>query len=403
MEKEQTKKIEEVLTRGVEQILPENDELKKILLSGKKIRIYCGFDPSAAALHIGNAIALNKLAQFQELGHEIIFLIGDFTGMIGDPTDKEATRKKMTREEVLKNSENYVKQASTYLKFEGENAAQVKYNSEWSDKLNFRDLIEVSSNFTVGQMLQRDMFQERIKEAKPIHLHEFLYPLAQAYDSVMMDIDLEIGGNDQLFNMMCGRDLMKSMKGKEKNVMTLKLIVDPTGKKMGKSEGNAVFLDEKPNDIFGKVMSWPDGVIGISFELCTKVPLERVLGINEELKDEKNNPRDLKIELAYEITKIICGEEKANEAKDYFINTFSKKELPTEIQDGEVGENANILDYIVAVGFATSKSDAKRKIEQGGVSIDEKKISIEELILKKEAHNGKVMKVGKKDFIKIKF
>jgi len=224
MSKEQEQEIDEILTRGVEKIYPSKEELKKSLMSGKKIRLYCGYDPTAKSLHIGNAISINKLGQFQKLGHEVIFLIGDFTGMIGDPTDKSATRNKLTREDTLRNSENYKKQASGYLKFDGENPAIVRYNSEWSDKLTFKDLIGLSSNFTVQQMLERDMFEKRIKEEKPVYLHEFLYPLAQGYDSVAMDVDLEIGGNDQMFNMLAGRDLMKAIKGKEKFVLTMKIL-----------------------------------------------------------------------------------------------------------------------------------------------------------------------------------
>jgi len=272
MDKNIEKQIDEILTRGVENIYPSKEELKKVLMSGKKIKLYCGYDPTAKSLHIGNAISMNKLGQFQKLGHEVIFLIGDFTGMIGDPTDKSAARKKLTREEALENSKNYQKQASGYLKFDGENPVKVLRNSEWSDKLSFKDLIEVSSNFTAQQMFQRDMFQERIKNEKPIYLHEFLYPLAQAYDSVVLDVDLEVGGNDQMFNMMCGRDLMKAVKNKEKFVLTMKLLADESGKKMGKTEGNVVNLDETPENMFGQVMAWSDGLIAPGFELCTNIP-----------------------------------------------------------------------------------------------------------------------------------
>lgn len=400
--KELEQKIDEILSRGVENILSNKEALKKLLLSDKKLRIYCGFDPSAPALHIGNAIALNKLSQFQELGHKIIFLIGDFTGMIGDPTDKKATRKKMTRKEVLKNAKDYTKQASIFLNFGGKNPAEVRYNSEWNDKLTFSDLIELSSNFTVQQMIQRDMFQERIKNEKPIHLHEFLYPLAQAYDSVFLDIDLEVGGNDQMFNMMCGRDLMRNLKNKEKFVLMMKLIADDAGKKMGKSEGNVVFLNEKPNDMFGKIMTWPDGAIGVAFELCTKVPTEKVLEIKEKLGNKKNNPRDFKLELAYEITKIVHGEKEAKEAKNYFVSTFSKREMPEKINELKVeGEKIAVTEFLVLAGLATSKSDARRKIEQGGVELNGKKIIDWQLMLDKKDNNS-VLKVGKFGFVKIK-
>jgi tyrosyl-tRNA synthetase len=394
------KLVDEVLDRGVEQIFPGRDEFKKVLMSGKRIRLYCGYDPTAKALHIGNAISINKLGQFQRLGHDVIFLIGDFTGMIGDPTDKTSARKKLTREQLLANSENYKKQASGYLKFEGENPARVMFNSQWSDPLTFKDLIEITSNFTVQQMIARDMFQERIKSEKPIYLHEFLYPVAQGYDSVGMDVDLEIGGNDQMFNMLRGRDLMKVYKNKEKFVMTLKLLSDDQGKKMGKTEGNVVNLDETPEDMFGRIMSWPDGVIAPGFELCTNLPMEKVKEIEKKLKDDKNNPRDLKMQLAYEIVKINHGEEKAEKAKENFVHVFSEKETPEEVMSVEASMEASVVSLIVESGLAESNADAKRKIEQGGVEIDGKKITNIQTKTEKSM-DGKVLKVGKRGFRKI--
>ena len=395
------KLIDEVLTRGVENIFPSREELKKVLISGKRIRLYCGYDPTAKSLHLGNAISINKLGQFQKLGHEVIFLVGDFTGMIGDPTDKSAARKKITRKEILENSKNYQQQASKYLKFEGENPVIIKYNSEWNSKLTFDNVIDLASNFTAQQMFQREMFQERIKNEKPIYLHEFLYPLAQGYDSIAIDVDLEIGGNDQMFNMLCGRDLMKAIKNKEKFVMTMKLLADEKGTKMGKTEGNVVNLDEIPENMFGQIMAWSDGLINPGFELCTNLAENVVAEIKEKMKNPNNNPRDLKLQLAYEITKINYGETAAKKAQENFINTFSKKQTPKYIKAYEAHEN--VLDFMVSAGLATSKSDARRKIEQGGVTIGDEKVIVGELILNKDLHDGKVMKVGKKDFVKIKF
>jgi len=395
------KQIEEILARGVENIFPDKKALEKILSSGKRIRLYCGFDPSAPSLHIGNAIAINKLSQFQNLGHEVIFLIGDFTGMIGDPTDKSAARKKLTRKEVLENSKLYKDQASAYLDFSENNSAKVMYNSEWSDKLNFKDLIEVSSNFTVQQMIQRDMFQERLKNERPIYLHEFLYPLAQGYDSVAMDVDLEVGGNDQMFNMMCGRDLQKAINNKEKFVLTLKLLADGKGQKMGKSEGNAVFLDQEPSDMYGKIMSWPDGVIGVAFELCTKLPMKEVEIIKKQLKDNKVNPRDLKMKLAREVVKQVHGEKEVEAAENDFVSKFQKKEIPDEIESKKLKvKSINIIDLLVEVDFAKSKSEARRLIEQGGIKIDGKVESDinKEIKLDKE----KLIQRGKRQFIKVK-
>jgi len=394
-------KIEEVLARGVEKIYPNKDLLRKVLESGKKIRLYGGFDPSAPALHIGNAILLNKLSQFQDLGHEVIFLIGDFTGMIGDPTDKMAARKKITRKEVLENAKNYKKQASAYLSFSGSNKAKVMYNSKWSDKLTFKDLIELASNFTVQQMIQRDMFQERLKEDRPIYFHEFLYPLAQGYDSVAMDVDLEIGGNDQMFNMMAGRDLMKAVKNKEKFVITTKLLADDKGKKMGKSEGNAVFLNETPENMYGVIMSWPDGVLGSGFELCTKIPMSEVEKIQKDLSRGEVNPRDFKMRLAFEITKINYGEAKAQKAQDYFVNTFQKKETPDEVRIQKLEVRIwNIVDLLAEVKLASSKSEARRLIEQGGIKIEGD--VVKDIDMKIEVKkDGTLIQRGKRQFVRV--
>lgn len=395
------KQIDEVLSRGVEIIYPTKEDLKKKLMSGERLRLYCGFDPSAPSLHIGNAIAINKLSQFQKLGHEVIFLIGDFTGMIGDPTDKAATRKKLTREEVLANASTYGAQAAAYLDFKGDNPVAIRYNSEWSDKLTFKDLIEISSKFTVQQMMQRDMFQERIKNEKPIHLHEFLYPLAQGYDSVAMDVDLEVGGNDQMFNMMAGRDLMKALDMKEKFVLTLKLIADDEGKKMGKSEGNAVFLDAEPRNIYGSIMSWPDGVLDVAFELCTKLPMEEVKTIHEKLKSEGSNPRDLKMKLAFEITKLVHGEEKAREAQDFFVRTVQNKELPEEIEEFMVDEAKwKLLDLLLLAGLVESKGEARRLIVQGGIKVNEAVIGDADLEVV-VGKDGVLLQRGKRGFLRV--
>lgn len=400
------KSISDLLSRGVEKIYPSYNEFEKKLLSGDRIRLYCGFDPSAPALHIGNAILLNKLAQFQALGHEVIFLIGDFTGMIGDPTDKKAARRKLTREDVLKNACNYQKQASAYLKFDGENAAKVMYNSTWNDKLNFQDLIELASNFTVQQMIQRDMFQERLKEEKPIFMHEFFYPLTQAYDSVAMDVDLEIGGNDQMFNMMCGRDLLKALKNKEKFVLTMKLLADESGKKMGKSEGNVVFLNENANDMYGKVMSWPDGVLKTAFELCTNISMAELNKIIESLDSNSVNPRDLKMKLAYEITKISHGEEGAGAAQENFVNTVQKKEIPIDIVSWLASKDAyNIVDLLVETKLVPSKTEARRLVEQGAIKIKDVR-GKSEVVIKDPKYEVKIsgeiiLQRGKLQFLKI--
>ena len=393
------KLIEELLDKGVEKIYPSRDELKKKLESGERIRLYCGFDPTAPSLHIGNAICINKLSQFQALGHEVIFLIGSFTAAIGDPTDKAAARVKITRETIEENLKTYQKQAESYFNLSGDNPALVKYNSEWNDKLNFKDLIELSSHFTVQQMIQRDMFQKRLAEEKPVFLHEFLYPLTQAYDSVVMDVDLEIGGNDQMFNMMCGRDLMKSMGKKDKCVMTLKLLADENGKKMGKSEGNAVFLDGEAEDIYGAVMSWSDGYILPAFELATKFTLAEVAEIKKQL-EAGENPRNLKMKLAFEITKLVHGEEASSRAQENFISTVQNKEIPDDIQLVKIkADKIGIVEALTETGLVPSKSDARRMIKQGAVKLDGEIVVDEKMEI--DLASEKLIQKGKRGFIKI--
>lgn len=393
-------KIENVLTRGVEKIYPGKEELRKVLSSGKRLRLYCGYDPTAPFLHLGHLITLKKLAQFQKLGHEVIMLIGDFTGMIGDPTEKLSTRKRLSRETVILNAKNYKKLARKVLDFENKNPAKILFNSAWLKKLDFEDLINLSVNFTVQQMIIRDFFQERIKRKKPIFLHEFLYPLAQAYDSVAMDVDLEIGGKDQTFNMLCGRDLIKVLKNKEKFVMALKLLVDPTGKKMGKTEGNLISMEEKPEEMYGKIMAWPDTLIGLGFELLTDIPMKEVKETSEKIKSGEINPREVKARLAREIVATCHNQEAAKRAEREFERVFKEKKLPTKIPKIKIKEKTlNILDLLVKTKLASSKSEAKRLILQKGVKIDGK---IETDWQKGiEIKKDQVIQVGKRKFIKI--
>lgn len=377
-------KTDEVLTRGVADILPSKKGLAD-LMSKKKIKLYQGFDPSMPKLHLGNWIGIRKLAQFQKLGHEVIFLVGDFTGIIGDPTDKVAARKKMTREQVLKNAKDYKKQIAKTLKFTGPNAAEIRFNSEWLSKLSFEDVVELASHFTVQQMIERDFFRERIKKQKSIYIHEFLYPLMQGYDCVAMDVDLEIGGNDQLFNMMAGRTLMKTLKGKEKYVLTMKLLEDPTGKKMGKTEGNTINLTDSPADIFGKIMALPDSLIDLEVELLTNLPLGFA---------KKENPLTAKRKIAFEVVKQIHGDAAAFTAQEYFDKTFHKRipEYKTTVPYGPT------LVNIVTRASGASISQSKRWIKQGAVDVNEE--TVREPGFK--ISGGEKIKIGKKTFVKVK-
>jgi len=392
-------KIEEVLTRGVEKIYPSKDLLKTNLKS-RKIRIYQGFDPSKPNLHLGNLVGILKLKEFQELGHEVIFLIGDFTGMIGDPTEKLSVRKKLTREEVLENAKSYKEQVGRFLNFSGGNPAKIMFNSYWLDKISFKDLIEITSNFTVQRILERDFFQERIKKEKPIFLHEFLYPVAQAVDSVKMDVDLEIGGSDQTFNMLVGRDLVKTLKNKEKFVLSTKLLIDKEGKKVGKTTGGAVFLNFPPIEMFGAIMAFSDEIIISGFEILTFLPFSQIKKYEKVLKEKKINPKELKKILALEIVKLNYGEEKAKEAEKEFEKVFKEKKLPTEIPGIGIKEKSlNILDLLIKTGLTSSKSEAKRLILQKGVEIDGiLKSDWREIIAIKK---GMAIKVGKRKFAKL--
>ncbi len=386
-----TAKIEELLTRGVENIYPTREALWSALESGKKLTLYLGIDPTGPTLHIGHGVTLLKLRDFQELGHKVILLIGDFTAMIGDPTDKTATRKQLTRKEVLANCKEYTKQAGKILDIK---KTQVKFNSKWLGKLRFEDVIEIASELTVQRMLERDMFEKRTKEGKPIHLHEFLYPLMQGYDSVAMGVDLEVGGNDQTFNMLVGRDMMKR-RGKEKFVVATKLLTDPSGAKMGKTEGNIVALSDSAEEMYGKVMSWPDAVLSLGFEICTRVPMEEVA------KVVKGNPRDAKMRLAREIVALYHGAAEAKRAEEQFVKTFQKHETPSEVtgvrlQVSKIG----IVDLLVQTKLASSKGEARRVIEQGGVQVDGNVIKDPNAEIKL-SKGGVLVKKGKRHFVRV--
>lgn len=385
-----SQKIAELLKRGVENIYPNREFLEKELSSGRRLTIYTGYDPTAPTLHIGHGITLLKLRQFQELGHKIIMLIGDFTGTIGDPTDKTSTRQPLTRKQVLKNCRDYKKQASAILNFKGKNAVEIKYNSQWLSKLKFADVLELTSHFTVSRLLERDMFQERLKAGGTVHLHEFLYPVLQAYDSVAMEVNGEVGGNDQTFNMLAGRDLIKELKGKEKFVLTMKLLTDATGKKMGKSEGNMIALSDTPEDMYGKVMAWPDEFIIPAYELCTMVTMpDKDKVVSEPMQHKKM--------LAFEIVKTFLGEASSVKAKEYFVKTFSQKEIPENMP--EIKPTAyDIIAVLVEAKICKSKSEARQNIEQGGVKINGVKVSAFNTPVKA----NDVVQKGSRFFVKVK-
>jgi len=371
------KDVEELLTRGVERIFPDKKVLETVLMSGKKIRLYYGIDPTGSTLHLGHLVQLLKLRKFQDFGHEVIILIGDFTAQIGDPTDKQAARTPLTHDQVLENAKEYKKQIGKILDLTKPNI-RFLHNEEWTNKLTPQDMLELASHFTVSNLLARDMFQERMKAGKEVYVHEFLYPIFQAYDAVSMDVDLQIGGNDQMFNMLAGRDLMKRKKQKEMFVLTTKLLTDPTGKKMGKTEGNMITLNDSANNMFGKVMSWSDSMIPLGFELCTDLNPTNFI-------DEK--PRDQKIKLANEITKIYHGEEAAQKAQESFEETFSKGGIPKDIETVKVSKDTPLVETLLKQGLVTSKTEFNRLNKEGAI---------------REIEKG-VYRIGKHRFLRIEF
>ncbi len=388
-------KIKAVLTRGVSKIYPEDDFLFQQLASGKQLKIYSGIDPTAKTLHLGHGMVLLKLKKMQELGHKIILLIGDFTAMIGDPTDKMAVRKKLTREEVLDNCANYKEQIGRILDFDGDNPAELKYNSEWFSQMNFADVLELSSKFTVQRMLERDMFARRLDSGKPIYIHEFLYPLLQGYDSVALDVDLEIGGNDQIFNMLVGRTLLKELKHKEKAVLALKLLTDNSGQKMSKTANNMIALNDKPEDAFGKIMNWPDEFIINGFEMCTYKPLAEIEDIKKQIKAGAN-PRDFKLVLAKEIISIFFGVEQAEQAQNYFEQVIQKKELPDNILEIKP-DDYTVLQALKQAKYISSNSEFRRLITQKGIKLNGEVIED----LNTSVKSGDIIQKGKRFFLKI--
>jgi len=390
-------KIEEFLNRGIENVYPNKDYLKSLLKKDNQLTIYLGIDPTGPTLHLGHAIVLKKLRDFQKLGHKVILLIGDFTGMIGDPTDKTATRKKLSREEVLNNAKLYKKQAGTFLSFSGSNSAELKYNSKWLANMNFGDVLELASKMTVDQMLKRDMFEKRIQSGKPIYIHEFMYPLMQGYDSVVMNVDGEIGGNDQTFNMLTGRDLMKQMLNKEKFVVTTKLLEDTTGKKMGKTENNMITLSDSSKEMFGKVMSWTDSMIAPGFELCTDVSVSDIEKIKKEI-EMGANPKDAKVRLAKEIVSLYHSAKEAEKAEQGFAKTFKDGSMPDEAESLEVKVGENLIDVLVNSKIVASRGEFKRLVDEGAIGeVGGEKIKGYDATVSKNVN----LKIGKKRFVKI--
>jgi tyrosyl-tRNA synthetase len=388
--------IEEVLTRGVEQVLPSQDGLAK-LMAGQKIRLYLGIDPTGNQLHLGHAVVLRKMQQFVDLGHEVILLIGNGTVKIGDPSGRDKTRPMLTDEVIEENFQTWKDQASQVLDF---SRVEVKRNADWMDDLDFTDMVKLMSKFTLQQLLERDMFQDRMKNNRPIFMHELIYPIMQGFDSVVMDVDLELGGNDQLFNMMVGRQLMKESRGKDKFVLAMRLLVGSDGRKMGKSLGNFISLTATPENMFGQIMASVDSVIPEYFRLLTDVP-ETEIESMEQAMAAGENPLAFKKRLAFVITSWLHGEPAAEAAREHFERTVQQKELPAEMPELAVpaGE-MTLLDLVFLSGAVASRSKARRLIEQGGVELAGERLIDPQASV--NPNSGDILRVGKRQYFRLR-
>ncbi len=386
---EQLKLIKE----GTAEIIEEEELLKK-LKEGRPLRVKAGFDPTAPDLHLGHVVLLQKLRQFQQLGHEVYFIIGDFTAMIGDPTGRNTTRPPLSREEVLENARTYEHQVFKVLIPE---KTTIVFNSSWLEELGTKGLIELCAKYTVARMLERDDFSKRFKEGIPIYIHEFIYPLLQAYDSVAIKADVELGGTDQKFNLLIGRDIQREYGQEPQVCITLPLLVGLDGiRKMSKSYGNYVGITEEPKTMFAKIMSIPDEIMWDWFLLLTDYTKDEI----EKLKKEMH-PMEAKKLLAYTIVKRFHPEEEAKQAKEWWERTFSKREFPEDAPLVELEEdNLKAVDFLLKIGGASSKNEARRIIQGGGLKINGKKITDPNTLIKIE--NELKVKVGKKKFLRVK-
>lgn len=386
-------KINSLLTHNIAEIYPSKEALAKRLASGEVLTFYLGIDPTIPDVHLGHAVVYKKLEQFRLLGHKVIFLLGDFTARIGDPTDQLSERVKMTEEQVQKNAALYKEQISKVLQFDDpNNPAEMKFNSQWLAPLTFTDLIELSSHFTLQQMIERDMFQERIKENKPIYMHEFFYPLMQGYDSVMMNVDVEVGGTDQTFNMLAGRDLLKKLKDKDKFVITCPFLMGLDGKKMSKSKNNFISLRDEPFEMYRKVMSIHDDLISHYYDMIFAEQTEELTHLVQ------TNPLQAKKDLAFKIVAWLYDENQANDAGNKFSRVVQSDEVPTDIATISLNQQLDLVDFLVMHARVTSKSEARRLIEQGGVSIDGEKVQDMQYMVQP---TESIVKIGKGTFFKI--
>ncbi len=391
----------EIIKRGAVEVIPEDELLEKLRESyktGRPLRVKLGCDPSAPDLHLGHSVVLRKLRQFQDLGHQAILVVGDFTAMIGDPSGRNKTRPPLSAEQTRKNAETYVRQAGKVLNLE---TLEIRFNSEWLGKMTFADVIKLASKYTVARMLERDDFEKRYKNEIPIYIHEFLYPLAQAYDSVALEADVELGGTDQKFNLLVGREIQTEYGQKPQAIITMPLLVGTDGvNKMSKSLGNYIAFEDTPEDMFGKVMSIPDSLIMDYFVLTTDLSDEELAEIRRQLEDPTVNPMELKKRLGWEIVRMYHGRDAADRAKEHFERVFSRRQVPEDIPEYTLDSPKPLVEVLVEAGILPSKSEARRMIRQKAVKIDGEVITDERFAL--DPGPERILKIGKRKWLKVK-
>ena len=396
-----------IIKKGVSEIIPEDElreKMERSIKEDRPLKLKLGMDPTAPDIHLGHTVVLRKLRQFQDLGHEVTLVIGDFTAMIGDPTGRSDTRNSMTRDQIMANAKTYKEQAFRVL---DPAKTTIRYNSEWLSKLNFKQVLNLASKYTVARMLERDDFEKRYKSNTPIYIHEFLYPFMQGYDSIALGCDIEFGGTDQKFNLLMGRMLQREFGMEHPQIAIMMPLLEGLDgvKKMSKSLGNYIGVDEDPNDIYGKVMSLSDGLIIRYFELVTDVHPDKIDEMKSQMEEGTLNPRDAKMSLARELVSLYYGKEKAEEAEEHFKTVFQKNDIPDEIK--EVSPDAEVLTdgkawppkLLTSVGLASTNSEARRMIEQGAFKINGNKMM--ETTKEIKFTNGDVLQLGKRRFVKL--
>lgn len=396
--------LPDLLRRGILDGVIVEEELQEALDSGRRLTIYEGFDPTSTSLHIGHYLSLRVLRWFQLQGHRVIMLFGDFTARIGDPTGQSAERRQLTQEEVAANAQTWRDQIARVLDLGGDNPVEIKWNGEWLDALSLRDMIEISANVTVQQLIERDMFQERLSQQRPLHLHETLYPLLQGYDSVAMSVDAELGGRDQMFNMMVGRDLVRNYNGKTKHVLMTPLIPGLDGRKMSKSYGNTVDLTENPVDMFFKLTQVSDELLPMYLSALTDTPDDEIEAVRSRLSSE-SNLQDARERFASAVTERLHGADEARRAQAEFTRVVDEGNMRQDVEEVLLKpseEPLTILDVAVATGLTTSRGDARRLIQQGGLEINDHRHTEPTLQLSPEDVEGAIIKMGKRGFVRMK-